>query len=167
MAYKDKEKQKEYHKKYQKIHRQQNNIAVRKYRSKNREKIKAYDKEYCARGEVKLQRRAYRMTPRGRYATLISAAKQRQINCDITFEQYCDLIKNQCHYCKGVFRKIEDHEGYFLDRINNDIGYVLENCITCCFICNKIKGDSFTYEETKAAVDAILMYRSKKCHLII
>lgn len=49
------------------------------------------------------------------------------------------LIKGECYYCAKTYN------GQFplgIDRINPDrkIGYTKENCVTCCDICNYMKG---------------------------
>ena len=36
-----------------------------------------------------------------------------------------------------------------IDRMNNDLGYVMGNIVGACFLCNKIKGSFFTAEEMK------------------
>lgn len=52
----------------------------------------------------------------------------------ITEKQFDGIAKQSCHYCgkKGP-------NG--IDRIINDTGYTLENCVSCCKHCNYVKGD--------------------------
>jgi hypothetical protein len=52
--------------------------------------------------------------------------------------------------------------GSGLDRINNAIDYELSNVIPCCKICNSMRNNYFTIEETKIAVEAILYFRKIK-----
>jgi 5-methylcytosine-specific restriction endonuclease McrA len=47
--------------------------------------------------------------------------------------------------------------GVFLDRIDNNKPYTLENSTTCCWRCNDMKGKYLTYEEMKM----IWNYRNK------
>ena len=37
-----------------------------------------------------------------------------------------------------------------IDRKDNSIGYLLENCVSCCFVCNRTKSNFFSAEEMKA-----------------
>ena len=36
-----------------------------------------------------------------------------------------------------------------IDRADNDKGYIFNNVVPCCFLCNKIKGSFFNVEEMK------------------
>jgi len=103
-------------------------------------------------------REKYKMTLPGRYASLKGKAQNRNIECSLTYTQYLKIVENDCVYCGGDFFKLKDYNGYYVDRVDNDKGYHFDNCIPCCKICNRIKGDNFTHEQTKAAVEAILMF---------
>ena len=46
-----------------------------------------------------------------------------------------------------------------LDRLNSGNGYAKVNVVSCCSVCNVIKGGKLTPEETKVAVKAIVRYR--------
>lgn len=53
----------------------------------------------------------------------------------LTIEQFDQLTKQSCEYCGG-FNK-ENING--IDRVDSNVGYVLSNCVSCCFICNWMK----------------------------
>lgn len=36
---------------------------------------------------------------------------------------------------------------YNLDRKDPAVGYQKDNCVVCCALCNRAKGDNFSYEE--------------------
>lgn len=61
----------------------------------------------------------------------------------ITLEEYMTLNLKQCHYC---LEPIET-TGHGLDRKNNAIRSYRDNCISCCWICNRMKGPDISYEE--------------------
>jgi hypothetical protein len=61
-----------------------------------------------------------------------------------------------CHYC---FSSLLTETGIGLDRINNNLGYSLDNVLPCCGNCNKIRQDKLTVEEMKVAMSAIINYR--------
>lgn len=47
------------------------------------------------------------------------------------------MLTSPCHYC-GYLDLTEKLNG--IDRVNNEIGYIQENCVPCCEICNFGKG---------------------------
>lgn len=69
----------------------------------------------------------------------------------LTIEQFEKLIYSNCYYCdkepsntkklgrnKFIKREIK-YNG--IDRIDNNIGYLSNNVVTCCWICNQSKAD--------------------------
>jgi hypothetical protein len=57
---------------------------------------------------------------------------------DLTLEDVILIIDSSCYYCGDI-----NSNG--IDRINNDIGYTIENSVPCCYICNQMK-HKFTKE---------------------
>lgn len=115
-------------------------------------------KRQCFTKEQQLQKKKdYAFTLSGRFSVLKHKSKKRNLSVEITFEEYQEIVSKQCFFCEGKFKKFEETQGYYVDRADNSIGYTYENCIPCCHICNRIKGDNFTVEQTQAAVEAILM----------
>ena len=63
----------------------------------------------------------------------------------LDIEQFRSLVSSDCYYCGKPTTAIEtDGRGIpfkynGVDRRDNDIGYVFENCVTCCFRCNRMK----------------------------
>jgi len=71
------------------------------------------------------------------YSGYIKDACSRNIPFDLTFEQYIDIVCKPCYYCDMT----ELEKGFNgIDRKNSDIGYIVENCVSCCKMCNKLKG---------------------------
>ena len=79
-------------------------------------------------------------------------AKQKPF--ELTLEQYTKLIHSDCFYCgnkptsdniwnKSGKRKCDDELIYIngVDRINSSKDYTVDNCVSCCPICNKMKMD--------------------------
>lgn len=94
-------------------------------------------------------------------------AKERNLSFSLTKEQFRSLTSGQCHYCgRGPCKTIVgkwstssyDYNG--IDRKNNDLGYFLDNCVTCCYICNKSKHVR-TYEEYISWLNDLTEYRVK------
>lgn len=74
-------------------------------------------------------------------------AFSRNLNFDISEEEFNKLTKENCYYCNSTpsnIRKnnkfIEDKQDVYIyngiDRIDNNIGYKLSNCVSCCKKCN-------------------------------
>ncbi len=89
-------------------------------------------------------------------------ASRRNKEWDLTFDQYKQIIKNNCDYCNN---SIEKEKGVGLDRLNNDIGYRLTNVVACCSKCNTSRNRNFTPEEWKIAMKAVSEFRKlgQKC----
>ena len=58
-------------------------------------------------------------------------AKNRGLSFELTIEDFEKLIPGKCFYCG------EDSNG--IDRWDNNIGYTVENSLSCCSYCNFIK----------------------------
>ena len=68
--------------------------------------------------------------------------KQRGFSpCDITIEWMIEnIFHKQCVYC-GDTSKLG------CDRKNNDKGHTLDNVVPCCYTCNIVRNNNFSYEE--------------------
>ena len=76
----------------------------------------------------------YRKTHQGKYAMYKGNAKRRKIFFDLNEVQFALIISQPCYYC-GELQ--ENFNG--IDRIDNNQGYTLENCVPCCTSCNIMK----------------------------
>lgn len=74
----------------------------------------------------------------------------------MSFEEFLEIISNPiCHYCETplVYEKNSRYWGksnsraHKLDRKDNNLGYDKDNLVTCCWECNRLKSDRFTYDE--------------------
>ena len=116
---------------------------------RNKEQKKEYDK-------------ANSTTPLRRFSKAKAQAKERKIDWDMTFEQFINISSKPCVYCNEFLVDYKKTTGTHLDRIDNDAGYTIENVVSCCKVCNYIRGYHLTPEETKAAVKAIIKIRKSK-----
>lgn len=83
----------------------------------------------------------------GRYKSYRRNAKHRNIDFQITFEQFKDIINKPCAYCGTEPKPFNG-----IDRLDNNTGYIQNNLIPCCEWCNKIKlthSDEETREHIK------------------
>ena len=68
-----------------------------------------------------------------RYNIYKKNAKRRNLDFQLTKEEFYNITSQPCHYC-GNF---QNYNG--IDRIDSTKGYYLQNCVPCCDICNKMK----------------------------
>lgn len=74
------------------------------------------------------------------------AASKRGIIFDLSKDQFKDLINANYTYCgkppSNFYKSFREKVFYNgIDRVDNDIGYVETNVVTCCAICNRMKRD--------------------------
>lgn len=59
-------------------------------------------------------------------------------------EEFKYLIDGKCHYCGTGPSSVQSESTKYIyngiDRKDNQIGYTLDNSVTCCSICNSAKG---------------------------
>ncbi len=90
------------------------------------------------------------------YHLVIKRSKEKSFDYNLTFNDFVSLIDAKCFYCgsEGINIAVDRLKNGNLtilkyngiDRINNNIGYLKENCVTCCKYCNSAKSDR-TFEE--------------------
>ena len=82
------------------------------------------------------------------------SAEKREINYNLSDEETKQMIQNECFYCKDI-----NNDGYLngIDRKDNNIGYEIDNCVTCCKMCN-ISKNTMDVEEFIGKVYHILSY---------
>lgn len=70
------------------------------------------------------------------YSTYKTSANSKNLVFEITFDEYTEIVKQKCYYCGDM------HERGFngIDRFDSEKGYILDNCVSCCQMCNYIKG---------------------------
>jgi len=80
-------------------------------------------------------------------ATYKRGAKRRNLPFRLTRKQFRELTKGRCRYCGDLpYKKhtssVTARGKYIyngIDRIDNGIGYEIENCVSCCRRCNVMK----------------------------
>lgn len=87
------------------------------------------------------------------YNQIKSNYKTRNIEVSLTYDEFIDIAKiPNCHYCdikivRTTKRGEKGYRGYFLDRMDNNVGYERNNLVPCCWNCNQAKGNRYTYSE--------------------
>lgn len=80
------------------------------------------------------------------YSGYVRSAKRRNIDFNITKNQFKEITQNICYYCgkepTSPIRQ-ERHNGKFpfngIDRLDSSKGYEIGNVVACCFNCNQAK----------------------------
>lgn len=120
----------------------------------HQEKLSAYGsqyhKSYYDPSNKNHELRKYKLAKR--------ISKDRNKEFSLTLEEYTDLSNKPCYYCSNLLGD-KPIAGTGLDRLDNNLGYIPGNCVSCCMKCNQLKMDVYTPEETKAAVEVILKKR--------
>ncbi len=112
-----------------------------KYRSEARERAAArYRKKHAKSlaGKASAYSKLRYKTPRGRFLMYIKNSTKRTGAANyfkLTFDEFMTFWQEPCHYCGDEIKTIG------LDRVNNDIGYIAENIVPCCRVCNRMKND--------------------------
>lgn len=83
------------------------------------------------------------------YHRTMAGAKYRKIEFNLNFDLFVSLVIKQCFYCNSpasaTFRKrkksMESILYNGLDRIDNNLGYIEGNVVSCCKQCNSAKND--------------------------
>jgi 5-methylcytosine-specific restriction endonuclease McrA len=84
--------------------------------------------------------------------------KKRGFECTLTR----DFIKNiiltgSCLYCGE-----KDHLKLGVDRINPSLGHTIENSLTACSFCNRIRSNFFTVDQMKEIGEIIKKWKDEK-----
>lgn len=126
------------------------------------------EKEFYKRGEnkrrascitcYKQRKRVLESKPELRYKAYRRSAKRRGIDFKITLAQFKSFAGKPCRYCGADVYPIS------LDRIDNDLGYLISNVDSCCYRCNSLK-HVFDEKEFLDHVVAIYKYQIGKAGL--
>ena len=94
------------------------------------------------------------------YCYYRTGAKVRNLEWNLTEDQFKSLIKQNCAYCnaeptkrKTIAYREDFEEINGIDRIDSNKGYTIDNCVPCCSKCNLMKSnftkESFLYHISK------------------
>jgi hypothetical protein len=150
------------HKEVSEFHKQSDSADGLKYYCKPCSKEYSQKRRLNNLEKCKEQERKYAKSLQGKYSRLKKVARKDNKICNISFQEYCEMVSKPCEYCLGYFGELNDADfGYFIDRKDTHLGYEITNCCACCTFCNRVKMHQLTYDETKAAIQAIISVREK------
>lgn len=90
-------------------------------------------------------------------------AKRRNLSFELSFEYWYELTQAPCHYCgESLCSSSRKNDSVFknngVDRLDNTVGYIPENCVPCCSVCNLAKR-TLTEEEFLTKIKKIYEHR--------
>lgn len=101
------------------------------------------------------------------YRNYKQSSEKRKRIFGLSEKQFKEITTKNCHYCGSEPNKISStgikRSNYYyngIDRVDNNIGYVFENCVPCCDICNKAKHTK-SYDEFLIWIDRLIKFRMK------
>lgn len=75
-----------------------------------------------------------------------TSAKKRGYEFNLTYEQFLEIAEKDCHYCGLAPSERYAFKPWHtpaiingIDRVDNSLGYSVENSVPCCLMCNKSK----------------------------
>ena len=98
--------------------------------------------------------------PSYRWSTLKTQAHRRDLECDVTLEMFKHITAQPCYFCGDG--SSAGHRG--IDRLNNDLGYVPDNMVPACSVCNYMKAQ-LSEAEFIRHVACISMFQLRKAHV--
>ena len=100
--------------------------------SKNKRRPDGYN-EYC--------NNCLKYNDKKRYDHYKHGAKSRKLCFDLTIDEFKNITSQPCAYC-GEFSVYFNGVGINgIDRIDSSKGYIVNNVIPCCEMCNKMKSN--------------------------
>ena len=118
----------------------------KKWAEENQEKISIYKRKYYLKK---------RQSTDGAFSIYKKDAQRRRLQFLLSKEEFISFKNQSCFYCGTPMRQIG------IDRCNPDIGYRLDNCVSCCKMCNYIKR-SMQLDEFKRHIQRIYNYLIKE-----
>ena len=116
---------------------------AKKWRENNPDKVKVNNQNKI--NNINLQ-----------YGVYSRSASDKRLDFEISQEVFNKIVTEPCYYCDVI------HERGFngIDRLDSNIGYVVDNCVSCCKVCNYMKG-SLPVNVFLKRIEHILTYNNK------
>lgn len=102
------------------------------------------------------------------YCRYKDEAAKRGFKFCLTKDEFFKITQQNCHYCgvapKQVRTMSTKHASYThngIDRVDNEHGYVFENCVPCCKFCNRAKSSS-SLEEFLLWINQLVRFNNAK-----
>lgn len=135
-------------------------VKNKKYQLENKEQIKVQRKEYYEENKDKIKQYIDVNKDKIRIANMNYNAKSE----DIKYNRYDEenhvdkdfiinqivLQHNECIYCNKIMNlggKALNNDLCTIERIDNDIGHIKDNCVLACLNCNRKRNNTYSHNE--------------------
>lgn len=100
------------------------------------------------------------------YRYYVEGAYRRGLSFELTKDEFENIIQLNCFYCNcepsNIRKRVSGDLKYNgIDRLNPKIGYILSNCVSCCWKCNYAKQD-LDYSEFTELIGKIYKHLLEK-----
>lgn len=148
---------KECDRRYHEAHKEEKKVYHATYYEAKKTTILARSAEYRKENkeEIRARDNAYRNTRKGKMRHIMSDAKKMNRVITMTDDEIMDMTDMPCEYCGVETEDKVNRNG--IDRLDSSKGYILDNCVSCCGVCNMMKGqiDPLTFIERCAHISYI------------
>ena len=102
----------------------------------------------CAATQANNQQPFHELAVQLIFRTYVKDAKKRDIEFNLSLAEFVSFLERHCMYCgvepsniQKVKRQHDNGELMYsgIDRIDSLRGYVADNCVPCCIVCNRAK----------------------------
>ena len=104
--------------------------------------------------KVLLNNENKKQSPELQYNVYMRTANIKNLTFELSFDEYYEIVKKECYYC-GEFSENKTING--IDRKDQSNGYLLDNCVPCCEMCNMMK-KSLNEKIFLQRIEHILLY---------
>lgn len=125
-----------------------NEISVRRY-----DHLKRCNPTYCKKCQKETYKKPQKTTPFNKhYGAIKTNANARNLEWSLSKEEVMNITQQNCYYCGAIpaqsitygryghnDNKYCEYIANGLDRIDSKKGYIIENVVPCCGICNIMK----------------------------
>ena len=127
---------------------------VEQYLSKNAENAKQWRENNPEKVVVGNQSRLENI--KIHYSNYKRSASDKNLMFSLLAEEFDEIVKNPCYYCGTI----QERGFNGVDRQNSEVGYVNDNCVSCCQMCNYMKA-SLSVDAFLGRVEHILTYNGR------
>lgn len=87
--------------------------------------------KFYKHGEIRYIIKTYEKNCSSQFLNYKANAKRKGIDFNLNYYEFLSFLNIRCEYCGTIIKNFIS-----LDRIDNSIGYNIENCVSCCKTCN-------------------------------
>jgi hypothetical protein len=99
----------------------------------------------------RLKARNYQQTAKPKFGKYKYYAEKRNIKWSLSFDEFMSFWQKPCYYCGDSINTVG------LDRIDNKLGYIINNVVSCCEFCNIAKNNN----DVKTFIDKCIKIAEK------